>query len=109
MLRPGERTRRQRSTASSVYFVIDGEGRTAVGDTELRWSKHDTFCVPNWSWREHQNLSRDSEAFLFSITDAPTLEMLNLLRHEADGHEPSDDEAAVRGPHRGRRRANGAR
>ncbi len=84
MLRPGETTRRHRHTSSAVYFVVRGEGRTMVGDTELAWSRHDTFCIPNWSWHHHVNLCQDGETFLFSIDDSPMLDAFNLHRTEAE-------------------------
>lgn len=84
MLRPGEETRRHRHTSSALYFVIDGEGSTVVGDTELAWKKHDSFVVPNWSWHRHINRSPGDEALLFSVNDAPILRAANLYREQAE-------------------------
>lgn len=84
MMRQGETTRRRRRTSSAIYFVIEGEGRTVVGDTELDWAKHDTFCIPNWQWHQHENLSRDGEAFLFSIDDSPMLAAFDFLREDSE-------------------------
>ena len=83
MLRPGEETARHRHTASAIYFVIRGAGKTVVGDTELAWSRHDTFCIPNWSWHHHVNLDGGEDAFLFSITDEPMLAAFDLNREQA--------------------------
>ena len=84
MLRPGETTRRHRHTASAIYFVIRGEGRTVVGDSELNWARHDTFCIPNWSWHHHVNLRGDEETLLFSIDDSPMLAAFGLDREETE-------------------------
>lgn len=84
MLRPGETTRRHRHSSSAIYFVVRGAGTTVVGDTELAWSRHDTFCIPNWSWHHHVNSCEDGETFLFSIDDSPMLDAFNLLRDETE-------------------------
>lgn len=83
-LKPGQKTARHRHTSSTVYFVMRGEGRTLVGDEELKWKTRDCFVVPNWSWHAHENLRADAEALLFSVNDAPTLKALGLYREEAD-------------------------
>jgi 1-hydroxy-2-naphthoate dioxygenase len=88
-LKPGQKTARHRHTSSTVYFAMRGEGRTTVGDTELKWKARDCFVVPNWSWHAHENLKGDSEALLFSVTDAPLLKTLGLYREEAEGTAPS--------------------
>ena len=80
LLKPGAETKRHRHSSMAVYFVIDGDGETVVGDTTLKWSKHDAFCVPNWAWHHHLNPSMESEALLFSVDDSPVLNALGLLR-----------------------------
>lgn len=81
MLRPGERTRAQRKTASSIYCVLEGEGYTDVGGTRLDWGRNDVFAVPGWSWHEHHNTGND-DAFLYTVTDEPTMRKLGLFRAE---------------------------
>ena len=83
LLQPGQATKRHRHTSSAVYVVVEGEGTTVVGDTELTWSKHDTFCVPNWSWHHHVNMRKDADALLFSMNDSPMLAPFDLNREEA--------------------------
>lgn len=80
-MRPGFAGQRHRKTASSVYYVVEGEGTTLVGDTELRWGPRDVFAVPAWAWTEHRTRS-SSRALLFSVTDAPLLEAIDLYREE---------------------------
>jgi gentisate 1,2-dioxygenase/1-hydroxy-2-naphthoate dioxygenase len=82
MLRPGLHTERHRHTSSAVYYVVEGEGTTLVGDEELEWSVGDSFVVPNWMWHAHVNRSSDTPAVLFSATDAPVLEALGMYREE---------------------------
>jgi gentisate 1,2-dioxygenase len=83
MLRPGERTSAHRHTSSAIYHVIEGQGRSIVGDQTLEWTEKDIFCVPNWTAHEHENTSATQPAFLFSFTDIPVLRAMDLLREEA--------------------------
>lgn len=83
MLRPGERTRAHKHTSSAVYHVVEGRGRSAIGGQELEWDEKDTFCLPGWTGHEHINASTTEPAFLFSFTDIPVLDSLDLLREES--------------------------
>ena len=40
-------------TTSAVYHVIDGEGHSKIGETEIQWTKGDTFVVPSWQPYSH--------------------------------------------------------
>jgi gentisate 1,2-dioxygenase len=81
-LRPGFSGQRVRRTASTVYYVIEGEGTTVVGDTELHWGPRDVFVVPTWAWHEHRHRDGQEGAVLFSVSDAPLLESARLYREE---------------------------
>ena len=81
MLRPGEATRSHRKTASNVYCVLEGEGCTEVEGTRLEWKRNDVFTVPGWQWHGHTNTTRHN-AFLYSVTDEPTMRKLGLYREE---------------------------
>jgi gentisate 1,2-dioxygenase len=56
----------------------------------MDWQEGDFFALPPWCWHEHANTS-DADAILFSTTDLPVLESLNLLEEqpylEQDGHQ----------------------
>lgn len=82
MLRAGEMTKAHRHTYSSVYFVVDGEGRSIINGEEITWKKHDSFVVPNWTWHEHHNLSKSGEALLFATHDIPLVRALGTYREE---------------------------
>lgn len=71
-----------RTTASWVYSVAEGRGRTRVGDQVLEWRARDTFVVPAWYPHRHE---ADDESFLFSFTDQPVQEKLGLFREAANG------------------------
>lgn len=82
LLRPGFRGEKHRHTSSTVFYVVEGEGTTIVGDVELNWSARDSFVVPNWMWHQHVNRSVSADAILFSSTDAPLLTALGMYREE---------------------------
>jgi gentisate 1,2-dioxygenase len=81
MLRPGEQTLPHRKTASNVYCVLEGQGYTDVEGTRLEWQRNDVFTVPGWLWHEHRNTAAEN-AFLYSVTDEPTMRKLGLFREE---------------------------
>jgi gentisate 1,2-dioxygenase len=82
MLRPREHTTAHRKTASTVYCVLEGEGWTEVEGTRFEWSCNDVFTVPGWLWHEHANAGT-GDAFLYTVTDEPTMKKLGLFREEA--------------------------
>jgi len=81
-LRPGEQARAGRSTASRVFHVIEGRGRSRIGETELTWERGDTFVAPPWHWIEHDNGSTTEPACLFSFNDEPAVRALGLWHEE---------------------------
>jgi gentisate 1,2-dioxygenase len=60
---------------TEVFFVIEGEGATHVGDKALEWGKWDTFIVPPDEIHHHEP---DGEATLLAMTDRPVYEAFNL-------------------------------
>jgi gentisate 1,2-dioxygenase len=82
MLQPGQATLPVRRTTSSINFVIGGEGRSSIGDSQLSWGRHDTFAVPNWLWQSHENTSRSDPALLFAVHDTPAIRALGMYREE---------------------------
>lgn len=81
LIRSGERTETHRHTSSTVYCCLEGNGHTEVGGTRLEWARNDVFVLPSWTWHAHVNTS-DKDAFLYSVTDEPTLRKLGLYREE---------------------------
>jgi gentisate 1,2-dioxygenase len=81
-LRPGERTRAERRTASAVFHVIEGQGESRVGDAVLGWEAGDCFVAPPWQWIEHRNASVSSPAALFHLNDEPAVRALGLWQEE---------------------------
>jgi gentisate 1,2-dioxygenase len=80
-LRPRERTRRERRTTSAVFHVVEGRGRSRIGEHTLAWERGDTFVAPPWHWVEHVNEDGDP-ACLFQFNDEPALRALGLFQEE---------------------------
>jgi len=85
LLPKGFRSRRYRATDASVYSVVEGRGRTRVGEGDgavtLAWGPRDHFVVPRWMPHRHEC---DEEAVLFSASDKGVQQKLGLWR-EARG------------------------
>jgi len=71
--------RPRQHTASTIYHVVSGSGRTTVGNTGLEWAERDIFCVPGWA-PYHHRVPAGEDAVLFSYTDEPVLRALGLYR-----------------------------
>ena len=80
MLRPGERTRPLKQTASLLCVPFEGAGYSVVGERRLDWEPFDTFAVPGGHWCEHVNASATQPAILFVASDEPTLKALSLYQ-----------------------------
>lgn len=65
---------------SSVWFVVNGTGRTEVAEKPLAWSERDSFVIPNWAPHRLVNGSETADAILFSVNDRPAVEALGLFR-----------------------------
>jgi gentisate 1,2-dioxygenase len=83
MLRPGIHTRAHRHMNSVAYHVFRGRGATIIDGVRYDWEKGDFISLPPRCWHEHLNASDSDEAILFSITDSPVFEALNLQREDA--------------------------
>src|SRR5215472_12565957 len=77
-----ERTRARRRVCCTNYHVVEGVGYSVVGGQRLDWEDKDVFTVPTWTFCEHVN-SGNRPAFLFSFSDVPVMQALNLYREEA--------------------------
>jgi gentisate 1,2-dioxygenase len=80
LLPKGLATSRYRATDATVFAVVEGRGRSKVGDrTVLEWGPRDIFVVPSWHTVIHE---ADEEAVLFSFSDRPVHEKLGLFRED---------------------------
>ena len=77
MLLPGEPVRPPLRSASAVFHVVEGRGRSIVGAREIEWEAKDTFSAPAFAAAEHE-AHGDEPAFLIRVDDAPLQEMLGF-------------------------------
>jgi len=68
-----------RSTDSTVFAVVEGKGRVTFSDETLHFEPKDVFVMPSW---EAYSLHADTESVLFSFSDRPVQQALDLWREE---------------------------
>lgn len=68
-----------RSTDGTVFSVVEGRGRSRVGEQLFAWGPKDVFVVPSWCKVAHD---ADAETVLFSFSDRPIQKALGLWREE---------------------------
>jgi gentisate 1,2-dioxygenase len=73
-------TRAELTTATTIAVVIEGEGESRIGESTIRWGRHDVFTLPRWQWIEHR--MRRGPATLFMISDRELLRLIGQLRIE---------------------------
>ncbi|TKC92275.1 cupin domain-containing protein [Trinickia terrae] len=74
------RTVARRTTYNTIVAVLEGEGESQIGSTEIRWRPNDVFTVPHWNWVSHRASS--GNARLFMMTDREVLARLGYLVEE---------------------------
>jgi gentisate 1,2-dioxygenase len=72
-------TSRYRATDATVFSVVEGRGRTRINDQTFEWGPKDVFVAPSWQWISHET---DEDAVLFSFSDRPIQEKLDLFRED---------------------------
>jgi gentisate 1,2-dioxygenase len=86
LLPAGFETKPYRSTAGTIFCVVEGRGTLDVDDgessTRLPFEPWDICVVP--SWKPH-TLHADSEAVVFSASDAAAQRKLGLYREAREG------------------------
>ncbi len=77
----GFKTEKYQTTENIVYSVIEGSGRTIVGEGDtaltMEWQDRDIFVVP--CWYPHQ-IEADDDAVIFSFSDKIVQTKLGLYR-----------------------------
>jgi gentisate 1,2-dioxygenase len=68
-----------RSTDGTVFVVVEGHGRSKIGDASFQWAENDIFVAPSWASQQHR---AESEAVLFSFSDRAAQEKLGLWREQ---------------------------
>src|SRR5688572_14266176 len=79
LLPKGFRGQPYRQTDGAIYSVVEGKGRSVVGDRTFDWGPRDIFVAPSWAPVSHE---ADEEAVLFSMSDRPAQQALGLWREQ---------------------------
>ena len=80
MLRPGERTRPLKQTASLLVSPFEGQGEALIDGQQFDLARFDTLAVPGGSWTEYVNTSDVDPLILFVASDEPALRAFGLLK-----------------------------
>jgi gentisate 1,2-dioxygenase len=80
MLRPGEKTKPVRQTASLLVTPFEGRGRSVIDGKRFDWHKFDNLAVPGGCWFEHANDDPTRPAILFVASDEPALKCFHLFK-----------------------------
>lgn len=73
----GFQGRTYRSTDATIFSVVEGRGTVRIGDQTFQFGPRDTFVAPSW---QPVQLAATDDAVLFSYSDRPVQDALNLLR-----------------------------
>ena len=71
----------QRKTASTLFCVVQGQGRADVEGDGFEWKENDVFVVPSWHWYRNVN-TMNEDLILFAVSDGPALEKLGFFRSQ---------------------------
>jgi gentisate 1,2-dioxygenase len=76
------KTEPYRSTAGTVFAVVEGRGTAYIGAQRFSFEPRDLFVVPSW---QPCVLEADSETVLFSYSDRVVQEKLDFFREQRGG------------------------
>jgi gentisate 1,2-dioxygenase len=79
LLPKGFRTNAYRSTDATVFVIVEGGGRSTVGDELFEWSPKDIFVAPSWRWVSHL---ADEDTVIFSFSDRIAQQKLGVWRED---------------------------
>ncbi|MDO8264546.1 MAG: cupin domain-containing protein [Gallionella sp.] len=81
-LEVGKATRKYKSSASTVCYVVEGHGTSRIGDKTIEWSPRDVFTVPAHLWASH--LAKEGPARVFQVSNSELYRRLGYF-NEAFG------------------------
>jgi gentisate 1,2-dioxygenase len=73
----GFKTAPYRSTAGTVFVVVEGTGVTTFGERRMTWGPRDIFVAPSWNSFQ---IEASSDAVIFSYSDRVVQEKLDFFR-----------------------------
>ena len=68
-----------RTTANSIFTVIQGRGRSVVDGETIEWAMGDVIAMPAWRAYRHE---ADAESFMVRASDEPVMRAIGMLREE---------------------------
>ncbi len=77
LLPKGFSTKPYRSTDSTGFVVVEGEGKSTIGGKSFAWGPRDIFVAPSWQFHEHV---ASSDAVIFQFSDRVVQEKLDFWR-----------------------------
>ena len=77
LLPKGFSTRPYRSTDSTGFVVVEGEGKSTIAGKTFHWGPRDIFVAPSWQFHEH---TASSDAVIFQFSDRVVQEKLDFWR-----------------------------
>ena len=77
LLPAGFKGKAYRSTDSTIYTVVEGSGTCTINGQVLSFGPKDVFVCPSWM---PYTLAADTQAVLFSFSDRPVQQALDLWR-----------------------------
>lgn len=78
---PRTEMKAHRESSSKVVMGVEGSGILEVNGERFDWEPYDVMVIPTWARHRHINKS-SKPAVLFSYTNAPVMNALNLYREE---------------------------
>jgi gentisate 1,2-dioxygenase len=79
LLPAGFESETYKSTDTTVYIVVEGQGISQIGDRTLQWEAGDVFVAPSWFEQRH---AATTQSTLFSYSDRAVQEKLGLWREQ---------------------------
>ncbi len=69
-----------RTMSNAIYAVLEGKGRTTLGDETLSWQRGDVFLIPAWRYFRHEV---EENTHLIRVSDEPIMRAFNFLRTQS--------------------------
>lgn len=83
LLPKGFATEPYRASDATVFTIVEGRGRTQIGEQVFHWQPKDIFVIP--SWQKYWHHAEDT-AVIFSFSDRPIQKKLGLWREDRGNH-----------------------
>lgn len=81
LIRKGRTLKPLRHSSSAIFLGVEGKGTIEIEGKEFHWKKNDVIVIPSWAKYTHRN-DGESDAILFSFSNAPVLKPFGLFREE---------------------------